>query len=110
MPATYALPHTRLPFVNSEFAQLRIGQQTRLVTSIWGGTAGGRIFLIDPESGACESRRLPEGEPGAYMLKTGTLDDPSLFDSPQMAIFTVDLQPFHQVPEGIPSFERGPGS
>ena len=54
---------------------------------------------------------LAKGErmPGALMLKTGTLDDPSIFESPQMAIFTVDLQPFHQVPDGIPTVERGPG-
>jgi hypothetical protein len=26
-----------------------------------------------------------------------------------MAIFTVDKQPYHHVPEGMPSFERLPG-
>lgn len=48
--------------------------------------------------------------PGALMLKAGTLDDPSVFGMPQMAIFGVDKQPFHQFPEGVPVFERGPGS
>jgi hypothetical protein len=48
--------------------------------------------------------------PGALMLKVGTLDDPSVFGSPQMAIFLCDRQSYHQVPEGIPAFERGPGS
>ncbi len=43
------------------------------------------------------------------LLKVGTLDDPSLYDGPQMAIFTVDKQSFHHVPEGIATFERGPG-
>ena len=38
----------------------------------------------------------------------GTLDDPKLFGSPQMAIYTIDKQPFHQVPEGLPTFERMP--
>ena len=46
--------------------------------------------------------------PGAVMLKVGTLDDPSLFGGPQMAIFTIDKQSFHHVPEGLPSFERTP--
>ena len=44
----------------------------------------------------------------AVVLKIGTLDDPSLFGSPKMAIYTVDKQPFHQIPEGMPSFERLP--
>ncbi|MEA2910531.1 MAG: hypothetical protein QOJ15_2612 [Bradyrhizobium sp.] len=44
----------------------------------------------------------------AVILKVGTLDDPSLFAAPQMAIFTIDKQAFHQIPEGLPSFERLP--
>ncbi len=47
--------------------------------------------------------------PGAVLLKVGTLDDPSLFGLPQMAIFTIDKQSFHQIPDGLPSFERIPG-
>ena len=41
-------------------------------------------------------------------IKVGTLDEPALFGSPQMAIYTIDKQPFHAIPEGIPSFERLP--
>ena len=40
--------------------------------------------------------------------KVGTLDDPSIF-KPQMAIYTCDQQDFHQIPGGIPTFERMPG-
>jgi hypothetical protein len=47
--------------------------------------------------------------PGAVLLKVGTFDDPSLFGGPQMVIFTVDKQSFHQLPAGVPSFERTPG-
>lgn len=47
--------------------------------------------------------------PGAVLLKVGTFDDPALFGGPQMVIFTCDSQPFHQVPEGVPTFERTPG-
>jgi len=47
--------------------------------------------------------------PGALVIKVGTFDDPSVFGSPQMAIFTVDKQSFHHVPEGVPTFERTPG-
>lgn len=48
------------------------------------------------------------GVPGAVVLKIGTLDDPAVFGSPQMAIFTCDQQPFHHIPDGVPSFERTP--
>ena len=44
----------------------------------------------------------------AVILKVGTLDDPSLFGAPQMAIFTIDRQAFHQIPAGLPTFERMP--
>jgi hypothetical protein len=49
------------------------------------------------------------GLPGLVILKVGTLDDPGLFEAPQMAIFLVDKQPFHHVPDGIATFERTPG-
>jgi hypothetical protein len=44
----------------------------------------------------------------AVILKAGTLDDPSVFGSPQMAIFTIDKQAFHHIPDGLPAFERLP--
>jgi hypothetical protein len=44
----------------------------------------------------------------AVILKVGTLDDPSVFGTAKMAIFTVDRQPFHHVPDGTPAFERLP--
>ena len=62
-----------------------------------------------PECGTHILARSP-ALPGALMLKVGTLDDPSIFGAPQMAIFALDQQSFHQIPEGVPAFERGPGS
>lgn len=41
------------------------------------------------------------------VVKVGTLDDPSVF-KPKAAIYTVDRQHFHLIPEGISSFERLP--
>ena len=61
-----------------------------------------------PDCGTHVLARSP-AMPGALMLKVGTLDDPAVFESAQMSIFTADKQPFHDVPEGIPSFERTPG-
>ena len=45
--------------------------------------------------------------PNSMIVKVGTLDDPSKF-LPQAAIFTCDIQPFHALPKGIPSFEKRP--
>ena len=49
------------------------------------------------------------GVPGAVLIKAGTLDDMSDYGEPQMAIFTIDKQSFHHLPEGLPAFERTPG-
>jgi hypothetical protein len=38
------------------------------------------------------------------ILKVGTLDDPGLYGGPQMAIYTIDKQAFHQIPEGNAEF------
>jgi hypothetical protein len=53
---------------------------------------------------------LTTRRPGLPMviLKVGTLDDPALFDTPQMAIYTVDKQAFHHIPDDLPAFERLP--
>jgi hypothetical protein len=42
------------------------------------------------------------------VIKVGTLDDPTQYGSPKMAIYTCDKQAFHHVPEGLPSFEKLP--
>lgn len=43
-----------------------------------------------------------------FSLKIGTLDDPAEFDMAQLAIFTVDKQPFHHIPDNIPVFDKRP--
>jgi hypothetical protein len=45
----------------------------------------------------------------AIVIKVGTLDDPGSFGGPEMAIFTIDKQSFHLIPENMPAFERFPG-
>ena len=49
----------------------------------------------------------PPGRP-VIVVKVGTLDDPKLYGGPQMATFTIDKQAFHQIPDGVPAFERMP--
>src|ERR1700730_12873795 len=59
-----------------------------------------------PECGTHLATR-PPGFP-AVIVKVGTLDDPSQYTGPDMAIFTMDKQSFHQIADGLPSFERFP--
>jgi hypothetical protein len=42
------------------------------------------------------------------VVKVGTLDDPSVY-KPKIAIFTVDKQAFHHIPDDVQAFERQPG-
>jgi hypothetical protein len=51
----------------------------------------------------------PPGMAGMAIIKLGTLDNPNAYGNPQMAVFMVDKQPFHQVPAGMAVFERLPG-
>lgn len=61
--------------------------------------------------GECGTQLLSRapGLPGAVLLKVGSMDDPALFEGPLVAIYTIDKQTFHHIPEGLPSFERVPG-
>ncbi|MEO8605893.1 MAG: GFA family protein [bacterium] len=62
--------------------------------------------------GECGTQLLTKspGLPGSVLIKVGTFDEPTLYEGPQMVIFTIDKQPFHHIPEGVPTFERYPGS
>ncbi len=61
-----------------------------------------------PECGTHLLTRSPK-RPGAVIIKVGSLDDPSRFEKPDIAIFTCDQQPYHQIPDGVKVFERRPG-
>ena len=59
--------------------------------------------------GACGTHiatRIPGID--SLVLKVGTLDEPARFGTPEAAIYLVDRQPFHEVPAGLPTFERLP--
>lgn len=60
-----------------------------------------------PNCGTGIGTRSP-ARPDSMIIKVGTLDDPSQFQ-PRAAIFTLDRQPFHHLPDGVPAFERRPG-
>jgi hypothetical protein len=52
--------------------------------------------------------RSPEA-PGGVVVKAGTLDDASVFGGPGMVFWTREKQPYHRLPEGVPSFATLPG-
>ncbi|WP_299671529.1 GFA family protein [uncultured Tateyamaria sp.] len=44
------------------------------------------------------------------VLKVGTLDDPSAFRGPKIAIFCEEKQDWHVIPEGLPTFDTLPSN
>ena len=46
--------------------------------------------------------------PEVIFLKVGSLDEPARFDGADVAIFTCDKQPFHQIPPGAATFDKLP--
>ena len=95
--AIMAMPEASFTYTKGSPKQFRRGDLPNPVT---------REFCAD-----CGTHILGKGSsvPGALMLKVGTLDDPSVYGSAQMVIFTIDKQTFHQLPPGVPTFERTPG-
>lgn len=61
-----------------------------------------------PECGTHLLTRSPK-RPGAVIIKVGSMDDPTEFQMPQVAIFTCDKQAYHQIPDGVPSHDKRPG-
>jgi len=92
-----AMPESGFSYTKGAPKQFRRGDLERPVTREFCAECGTHILA--------KSSALP----GALIIKVGTLDDPSAYGSPQMAIFLIDKQSFHHVPEGIPTFERVPG-
>lgn len=70
MTRRFAVPDTRLPFVNAEIAQVEFQGRPALVSSIW-CAAGGRLYFWNPDTGEHAVRRLPDGIAGAYTLRAG---------------------------------------
>lgn len=54
---------------------------------------------------AARSPKLPVG----LVVKVGSLDDPSVFKRPDMAVWTSEKQDFHVIQEGVPVFDTIPG-
>jgi hypothetical protein len=46
--------------------------------------------------------------PTAVLIKVGTLDDPGLFEGPQLVTWTSEMQKFHILPAGVPAYPEFP--
>lgn len=49
-----------------------------------------------------------ERAPSAVLIKIGTLDDPSVFDGPQLVTWTSEMQKFHLLPSDVPAHPEFP--
>ena len=94
--AIMVVPEEGFRFTQGEPSSFARGDLERPVTRFFCGTCGTAIGTRSP------------ARPGSFVIKIGTLDDPSGFQ-PQMAIFTIDQQPYHHIPDGVPSHHRRPG-
>ncbi len=89
------LPHEGFSYTQGEAAQFTRDDLDTPVTRDFCANCGTHILA------------RPPGFPGVA-LKVGTMDDSSAF-SPQMAIFTCDAQPYHQIADGVTQFDKTPG-
>jgi len=91
------MPESGFRYTKDSPSAFQRGDLENAVTREFCGTCGTHLLSRAPTV------------PGVVLLKVGTLDDPSAFGGPEMAIYTIDQQSFHHVPEGVASFERRPG-
>ncbi len=90
------VPKAGFRYLTGTPKRFRRGDLEAAVTREFCGECGTHIVTARPD--------LPD----LVILKVGTLDEPASFEGPRMAIFTIDKQPFHHIPEDIPSFELMP--
>ncbi len=51
----------------------------------------------------------PQMLPDLVIIKVGTLDDPAVFGEPDLALYCIERQAYHYLPDGLTQFERFPG-
>ena len=94
-------------FVGIEANAFRYTQgEPRRFTREGAGTVPTREFC--EECGVHIAGRLAQ-IPEGVVVKIGTLDDPSVFEGPNMVFWTKEKEDFHIVPDGVEVFETLPG-
>ncbi|MDF1727348.1 MAG: GFA family protein [Sulfitobacter sp.] len=58
--------------------------------------------------GNCGTHLITRLDRPAVVVKVGTLDDMSVYEGPQMAIYCCDKQPFHVIAAGVPEVDKLP--
>jgi hypothetical protein len=89
------MPRSGFSYVKGATKGFKRSDLARAVTREFCETCGTHIITAVPGS-------------EKVVIKVGTLDHPADFGGPDMAVFTLDMQPFHVLPEGVPAFERFP--
>jgi len=56
----------------------------------------------------CGTHLVTRPQRPVVVVKVGSLDEPRQYGGPEVAIYMIDRQPFHQMPDGMPTFERLP--
>lgn len=51
-----------------------------------------------------------ERAPSAVLIKVGTLDDPGVFEGPQVVTWTSEMQKFHLLPPNVPAYPELPSA
>ena len=92
-----AMPRAGFEYTQGEPKPFARSDLDKPVTREFCATCGTHLVTLTP--------RLPD----LVIVKVGGLDDPSVYGTPDVAIFTCDQQEYHRIPEGIPSFDKRPG-
>jgi len=92
-----AMPADGFRYVKGEPKRFTRSDLPNPVTREFCGTCGSPLTTRAP------------GLPTGVIIKIGSLDDPSVFEGPQVVMWTADAPKFHLMPEGVPSFPGFPG-
>jgi hypothetical protein len=63
---------------------------------------------MDAKSCGVHLTARSERAPGAVLIKIGSLDDPSVFEGPQLVTWTSEMQKFHLLPCDVPAYPEFP--
>jgi hypothetical protein len=80
---------------------------TKGTPSIFSNSDGSPAREFCQTCGVHVAARSPKA-PGGVIVRAGTLDEPSVFGGPAMVFWASERQHYHQLPHGVPVFEKLP--
>ena len=93
--AAYVLPQDKFAFVKGSPERFCRSDLEEPIERFFCADCGTQLVAISPK------------RPSSIILKVGTTDDPEKW-TPQFALFTCDMQPYQNLPDSVPSFEKRP--